>query len=63
MNGKTRYGSFEWMVVPEGLTNAPTAFQHFMNDIFADLLDICITVYIDDILVYSDDITQHRKEV
>ena len=34
-----------------------------MNDIFADLLDICVTVYLDDILVYSDDITQHRAQV
>ena len=60
---RTRYGSFEWLVVPEGLSNAPAAFQHFMNDIFADLLDICVTVYLDDILVYSDDITQHRAQV
>jgi len=60
---RTRYGSFEWMVVPEGLTNAPAAFQHFMNDIFADLLDICVTVYLDDILIYSDDIAQHKKHV
>ena len=35
---QTRYGSFEWMVVPEGLTNAPAAFQHFINDIFANFL-------------------------
>ena len=31
---RTKYGSFEWMVIPEGLTNAPAAFQRFMNDIF-----------------------------
>jgi len=45
------------------LTNAPAAFQYFMNDIFSDLLDVCIVVYLDDILIYSDDITQHRNHV
>ena len=43
----TRYGSFEWMVMPFGLTNAPSAFQRFMNDIFSNLLDITVTIYLD----------------
>ena len=60
---RTRYGSFEWLVMPEGLTNAPAAFQRFMNDIFQDLLDVCVIVYLDDILVYSDDVSEHRKHV
>ena len=59
----TQYGSFEWLVVPFGLSNAPATFQHFMNDIFHDLLDVCIVVYLDDILIYSEDITQHREHV
>ena len=60
---RTRYGSYEWLVVPEGLTNAPSAFQRFMNDTFSDMLDVCATVYLDDILVYSDDITEHKAQV
>lgn len=32
-----------------------------MNDIFADLLDVCIVVYLDDILIYLDDLKGHRK--
>ena len=60
---RTRYGSFEWRVIPEGLTNAPAAFQRFMNDIFADLLDVYIIVYLDDILIYSDDKSQHTAHV
>ena len=48
-----KYRSFKWLVIPEGLTNAPTAFQHFMNDIFSNMLDISVIVYLDDILVYS----------
>jgi len=34
-----------------------------MNDVFSDHLDVCVVVYLDDILIYSDDITQHRKHV
>src|SRR5262249_45864599 len=60
---RTRYGSFEWCVMPFGLTNAPAAFQHFMNDVFKDLLDVCVTVYLDDILIYSDNLEEHRKHV
>ena len=44
-----------------GLTNAPAAFQRFMNDIFSDLLDVHVIIYLDDILVYSDDPTEHTK--
>ena len=60
---RTHYGSFEWMVMPFGLTNAPAAFQRFMNDIFNDLLDMCIIIYLDDILIYSEDMSQHQKHV
>jgi hypothetical protein len=59
----TRYGSYEWLVVIEGLTNAPAAFQHFMNDIFANMLDVSVIVYLDDILIYSDNMDDHRKHV
>jgi hypothetical protein len=60
---RTRYGSFEWRVMPFGLTNAPASFQRFMNDIFSDLLDVTVTVYLDDILIYSDDPDQHQSHV
>jgi hypothetical protein len=59
----TRYGSFEWLVMLFGLSNAPAAFQRFMNNIFGDLLDVCVIVYLDDILIYSDDMSQHKKHV
>ena len=60
---RTRYSAFKWSVMLFGLTNTPTAFQRFMNDMFSNLLDVCIVVYLDDILIYSDNITQHRKHV
>ena len=34
-----------------------------MNDMFSNLLDVCVVVYLDDILIYSDDITQHWSHI
>ena len=49
--------------MPFSLTNAPAAFQRFMNDIFSDMLNVCVLVYLDDILIYSNNIEQHREHV
>ena len=49
--------------MPFGLTNAPAAFQCFMNDIFSDLLDVSVIIYLDDILVYSNNPADHKKHV
>ena len=46
-----------------GLTNAPTIFQHMANDIFRDLLDICLIIYMDDLLVYSKTQEEHDSHV
>ena len=56
---QTRWGSFKWLVMPFSLTNATAVFQRFVNSIFADMLDICIVVYLNDILIYSNDTTSH----
>ncbi|SGY80360.1 BQ5605_C008g05368 [Microbotryum silenes-dioicae] len=60
---RTRYGHFECLVMPFGLTNAPAAFQHLMNSIFRDLLDVSVLVYLDDILIFSGDESQHTRHV
>ncbi|KAJ1299366.1 hypothetical protein OPQ81_003762 [Rhizoctonia solani] len=60
---RTKYGHYEYTVMPFGLTNAPAVFQHFMNDIFRDLLDISVIVYMDDILIFSESKEQHVKHV
>jgi len=55
----THYGSFEWAVMPFGLTNTSTAFQQFINNTFLDLLNVCIVVYPNNILIYSDNMFQY----
>ncbi|QRW23889.1 Retrotransposable element Tf2 protein [Rhizoctonia solani] len=60
---RTKYGLYESLVMTFGLTNAPAAFQHFMNELFKDLLDVCVIIYLDDILIYSKDDAEHTKHV
>ena len=60
---RTRYSSYEWQVRPFGLTNAPAAFQRFVNSVFADMLDVCVVVYLDDILIYLDNMEDHIKHI
>src|SRR5882672_1577375 len=49
--------------MPEGFTNALAAFQRFMNDILADIIDIIVIIYLDDILIYSKNISKHKAHV
>ena len=60
---RTRFGLFEYLVMPFGMTNSPATFQHFMNDIFRDMADIFVIVYLDDILVFSDNKEDHKDHV
>src|SRR5882724_1769366 len=57
------YGSFEFLVMPMGLTNAPATFQAFMNHIFRDMTDIFVVIYLDDILIFSNSLEEHRVHV
>ncbi|CAJ0944253.1 unnamed protein product [Ranitomeya imitator] len=59
----TPEGHFEYLVMPFGLSNAPSVFQSFMHDIFCNYLDKFMVVYLDDILIFSDDWESHVKQV
>ena len=57
---RTRYGHFEFLVLPFGLTNAPTLFMDLMNRVFQPYFDKFVVVFIDDILVYSKSYEEHE---
>lgn len=59
----SRYGLFEFVVMPFGLCNAPSTFQRLMNNVFHDALDQFVLVYLDDILVYSRDEDEHERHL
>ncbi|KAJ1132588.1 hypothetical protein NDU88_010895 [Pleurodeles waltl] len=60
---KTKFGLFEYTVMPFGLCNAPAAFQFFINEVLHEFLDVCVIVYIDDILIYSKNSEEHTQHV
>jgi hypothetical protein len=60
---RCRYGLFEYTVMPFGLCNAPGTFQHYMNDTFRGFLDQFLIIYLDDLLIYSDTLTEHKRHV
>ena len=59
----TRYGHFEYLVMPFGLTGAPSTFQSYINDIIRDCLDHFAVAYMDDILGGGGEKRRKRREV
>ena len=60
---RTCYGLYESLVMPFGLTNAPASFQNFINDALQPFLDRFATAYLDNILIYSDTLEEHKVHV
>jgi hypothetical protein len=60
---KTRWGLYEYLVMPFGVTNAPAQFMNMMNDLLGAFLDRFVLVFLDDILVYSANIDQHAEHL
>ena len=60
---RTKYGTYEYLVIPFGLTNAPTTMQKMINKALQSYLDRFAIIYMDDILVYSDTKDQYIRHV
>ncbi|XP_019435309.1 PREDICTED: uncharacterized protein LOC109341793 [Lupinus angustifolius] len=60
---RTRYGHYEYLVMPLGITNAPKVFMDYMNRVFHPYLDTFLIVFIDDILIYSKNQGEHVKHL
>jgi hypothetical protein len=60
---RTRFGLFETLVMPFGLTGAPSTFQRFINDTLRPYLDVFCTAYLDDILIYSRTRSEHEEHL
>ena len=60
---RTRYGYFEYTVMPFGLCNTPATFQAYINKAMKGILDEFYVVYLDDILIYSQTAEEHERHV
>jgi hypothetical protein len=59
----TRYGLYEFTVTSFGLTNAPAYFMNLMNKVFMEYFDKFVVVFINDILIYSNNDGEHEEHL
>lgn len=59
----THDGHYECLVMPFGLSNVPSVFQALVNDVLREMLDRLVFVYLDDILIFSASVEEHRTHV
>ena len=54
-----RYNLYKWVIMPMGFVKAPAIFIHTINNLFSNVLDCSMTVFLGDILVYSYMVKEH----
>ncbi|KAL5596445.1 uncharacterized protein BROUX77_007129 [Berkeleyomyces rouxiae] len=59
---RTRFGLYEWLVTPFGLTGAPATFQRYINSTLREHLDDFCSAYLDDVLIYTDGSRKEHME-
>jgi Reverse transcriptase (RNA-dependent DNA polymerase) len=57
------YSAYKCKVLWEDITNSPITYQRYINNILFDYLDDFCTTYLDDILIYSEDLLKHDEHV
>jgi hypothetical protein len=60
---QTKYGLYEYLVIPFRLTNVPASFQCWINEVLSNYLDIFCIAYLNNVLIYSDNIIQHCQHI
>ena len=59
----SRFEAYKWKVMPFGLTGGPASWQRFINNLLWEYLNDFCTAYLDDILIYSTSMKEHRQHV
>lgn len=59
----TKYGTYEWRVLPFGLCNAPSSYQRMVNLFFGDLYGNFVAAYLDDLVIYSNSEEEHLRHL